>query len=189
MFFIRSLASVCFFLISSLAMHAVASDTEYAEIEWIQLMPADDLEALMNPPEFLSGIEDGASDDNLETLSELGKTNEAAKRFEEALTSTRVIEAFDQARIRIPGFIVPLASNEAQRVTAFFIVPYFGACLHLPPPPPNQIIYAEHQTGIELNSLQDAFWFEGTILIDNTENELGQSAYTMRLDKAYIYGG
>ncbi|WP_395338487.1 DUF3299 domain-containing protein [Ningiella sp. W23] len=165
------------------------AESAYTEIEWTQLMPADDLEALLNPPDFLADIEDGASNDNLDTLSALSETDETAKRFEQALNSSRVIEAFDQARIRLPGFIVPLESDEQQRVTEFFIVPYFGACLHLPPPPPNQIIYSENKDGIVLESLQEPFWFEGTLIIDSTDNALGSSAYTLRLDKSYPYEG
>ena len=42
-------------------------------------------------------------------------------------------------RIVLPGFIVPTAYNEEREVTEFFLVPFFGACIHVPPPPPNQI--------------------------------------------------
>ncbi len=163
------------------------ADAKYNEIEWTQLMPADDLAALLNPPDFLLDIEDGEDNDNIESLSTLSESNETAKRFEQALQSTRVIEAFDQARIRLPGFIVPLQSDEQQRVTHFFIVPYFGACLHMPPPPPNQIIYAEYQPGVQLNTLFDPYWFEGTLQIAHTVNGLGSSAYTLRLERYYSY--
>lgn len=159
------------------------ANTDYAEIEWIQLMPADDLQALLNPPEFLADIEDGGSQDSVESLDTFSTTDKTALRFEQALTSTRVIKAFDNTRIRLPGFVVPLESDEQQRVTQFFIVPYFGACLHMPPPPPNQIIYSESKAGIELSSLYDAFWFEGTLLIEHNEKVLGNSAYTLRLDR------
>lgn len=163
------------------------ANSDYVEIEWTQLMPADDLAALLNPPDFLNDIEDGAENDNLESLSAISENDETAKRFEQALNSARVIDAFDQARIRLPGFIVPLESNEDQRVTQFFIVPYFGACLHLPPPPPNQIIFSQSEKGIELESLYDPYWFEGTLVIDNTQNDIGSSAYTLRLDASYLY--
>jgi hypothetical protein len=126
-----------FFLLVAVSLSSgkiAIAGAQYIEIEWIQLMPADDLEALLNPPDFLTDIEDGGSDDNIESLGTLSESNETAKRFKEALKSTRVIKAFDQARIRLPGFIVPLVSDEQHRVTQFFIVPYFGACLHMPPP-------------------------------------------------------
>lgn len=167
----------------------LAHAKDFVEIEWIQLMPADDLAALLNPPEFISDIEDGASNDNKDALKEISKTDEAARRYKEALSSSRVVEAFDNKNVRVPGFIVPLESDEEQRVTQFFIVPYFGACLHMPPPPPNQIIFAESKEGIELESLYTPFWFEGTLEIDQTENALGTSAYSMRLDNINTYEG
>jgi hypothetical protein len=176
-----------FFALMFLVVNIAAASDDYYEIEWTELMPADDLQALLNPPEFLADIEDGSSNDRVEALGDLGESDEQTKRFEEALKSTRVIEAFDQQRIRIPGFIVPLESNEQQQVTQFFIVPYFGACLHLPPPPPNQIIYVEYSDGLEVTTLYDPYWFEGTLVIDHTQKELGDSAYTLRLDDAYIY--
>jgi hypothetical protein len=176
-----------FFALMFLVVNIAAASDDYNEIEWTELMPADDLQALLNPPEFLADIEDGSSNDSVEALGNLGESDDQVKRFEEALKSTRVIEAFDQRRIRIPGFIVPLESNEQQQVTQFFIVPYFGACLHLPPPPPNQIIYVEYSDGLELTTLYDPYWFEGTLVIDHTQKELGDSAYTLRLDDAYIF--
>ncbi len=171
----------------SMQLSYASAQSDYAEIEWVQLMPADDLEAIINPPEFLDTIQDGASNDNIDALTAMSESDASAKRFKQALKSSRVIEAFDQARIRLPGFIVPLSSGDSQRITEFFIVPYFGACLHLPPPPPNQVIYSESKDGIELDSLQEPFWFEGTLVIDHTINTTGSSAYTLRLDNAYIY--
>jgi hypothetical protein len=82
---------------------------------------------------------------------------------------------------------VPLESDEQQKVIEFFIVPYFGACLHMPPPPPNQIIYAKFKQGIELDNLYEPYWFEGTLLIQTEENELGTSAYEIKLDNIALY--
>ena len=98
---------------------------DYIDIEWTQLMPADDLAALMNPPEFIVDIEDGTAQDSVAALSELSKGNDTATRFKEALQSSRVIRAFNDQDIRLPGFIVPLESDENQRVTAFFYCAVF----------------------------------------------------------------
>lgn len=181
-------ASVLFItILLNVTFYVSANDKTFVNIEWIQLIPADDLAALMNPPESIAQIEDGAENDNIDALSALSQTDENALRFKQALKSSRVIEAFNDADIRLPGFIVPLESDENQRVTQFFIVPYFGACLHMPPPPPNQIIFATHPEGIKLDVLYDPFWFEGTLTIDNTENELGASAYSMQIHSVVPY--
>ena len=178
---IISLASLIF------TCESEAQNSSYEEVEWTQLMPKDDLDALLNPPEYLYDIEDGSEEDTLENLDAKPFENEKDKRYQQALSSARVIESYNNKSIRIPGFIVPLESEEGKRITEFFVVPYFGACLHLPPPPPNQIIYVNFEQGVELESLYDAFWFEGKLTINTVENELGTSAYQFKLDRVLPY--
>ncbi|MBQ4833607.1 DUF3299 domain-containing protein [Pseudoalteromonas sp. MMG010] len=176
------------FFISTVASPSViANEKDYKTIEWIQLLPKDDLDALLNPPEYLDDIADGSAQDTIENFDSSQFSNEHEKRYQQALNSMRVMTSFNNTKIRIPGFIVPLESVEGEDITEFFIVPYFGACLHLPPPPPNQIIYVEHKQGVELESLYDAFWFEGTLSIVTVENELGTSAYQLTLDSVSLY--
>ena len=86
-------------------------------------------------------------------------------------------------KIRIPGFIVPLDFDDTQVVTRFLLVPYFGACIHEPAPPPNQTIYAEFEPGYTLESLWDPFWIEGTLLTTRVEEDLATASYTLRADK------
>ncbi|GAC21058.1 hypothetical protein GARC_4116 [Paraglaciecola arctica BSs20135] len=160
---------------------------KYETLEWIALMPQDDLDALMDPPDFLLDIQDGSEQDSMETFGEISPDDLKTQRFQQALRSTQVIDTYDNMAIRLPGFIVPLQTNEAQLVTEFFIVPYFGACLHMPPPPPNQIIYAELEKGFALDNLYDAFWFEGVLSTEIIQNDLGASAYRMRLDNVIPY--
>ena len=45
--------------------------------------------------------------------------------------------ALDGVRARIPGYVVPLESSAAGHLE-FLLVPYFGACIHTPPPPPTR---------------------------------------------------
>ena len=164
-----------------------ASATDYEEIDWVALMPEDDLSALLNRPEFLNDIADGSAADSVDSFASKQLEDEQAQRYQQALVSTRVIEAFDGKAIRIPGFIVPLEQNDEQEATAFFVVPYFGACLHMPPPPPNQILYVEYKEGIAVENLYDPYWFEGTVKIDNHESALGTSAYSLVLDSFALY--
>lgn len=165
----------------------VRAQVKYIDIEWAELIPADDLAILLNPPDFIFELEDQAENDNMKTLKEASLIDAASKRYQQALESTRVVGTFDGKSIRVPGFVVPMQTDEKQRVTQFFIVPYFGACLHMPPPPPNQIIFVKSSVGIEVTSLYDAFWFEGVLSIDTTDSLLGKSAYSIRLNKAYPY--
>ncbi len=178
------------FILIGLAGFSVAEPLQqqkYQTLDWIALMPQDDLDALMNPPDFLLDIQDGSEQDSMESFGELSPDDLKSQRFQQALRSTQVVNTYDKKAIRLPGFIVPLQTNDAQLVTEFFIVPYFGACLHMPPPPPNQIIYAELDKGFALDNLYDAFWFEGVLSTEIKENELGASAYRMQLDNIMPY--
>ena len=166
-----------------------ASDILYKEIEWLDLIPKQDMQILTKPPQSVLAIEDGSDEDNLETLRALSQKDPEAKRFLDALNSTKTVEQFDQSHIGIAGFIVPLEQNEDLKAIKFLIVPYFGACLHLPPPPPNQIILGTSIKGIEVESLIDPLWFDGTLRIDYTPNSLGESAYSLKVDSAVLFEG
>lgn len=93
----------------------------------------------------------------------------------------------NDTEVRIPGFIVPLESDEGGLLNEFFLVPYFGACIHVPPPPPNQIVYVELDEAFNLESMWEPFWIEGTLKTENFTAAIGASAYTLRGTKVEKY--
>lgn len=163
------------------------TDVSYKEIDWVDLLPDDDLQALMNPPEWLLDIYDGSDEDDLDLLSSGldGSANEA--RFLQALKSSVVRPEMDQQQVRIPGYIVPLAFDDRRRTIEFFLVPYFGACLHLPPPPPNQIIYVNYEPGIAIDKLYEPYWVEGVLLTSEVSHAVGDSAYRITAARISLY--
>lgn len=183
-FSLRHCLMVLLFAITNLT---VAS--EYQQINWVDLLPEKDLIALENPPAYLSEIDDGSDDDLLvnKMISALEQSTVPDDAYQRALVSTDVVEAFNDKAIRLPGFIVPIEMNDKQEVTEFFLVPYFGACIHLPPPPPNQIIHVTSKTGILVEDIYNAYWLEGTIKTTFTENEVAQSAYSMTAESVEPY--
>lgn len=68
-----------------------------------------------------------------------------------------VVDTFDGKRVKIPGFVVPLEGTP-ELTTEFLLVPYFGACIHVPPPASNQIVYVTFEEGIPLDNIYDAIW-------------------------------
>ncbi|MBN7796080.1 DUF3299 domain-containing protein [Parahaliea mediterranea] len=150
-------------------------------------MPEDDLDALLNPPESLNNIADGSAEDQIASQMQLAIEQASDSRYQQALISTRVVSTFDGQAIRLPGFIVPLEFGEEQRVTKFFLVPYFGACIHMPPPPPNQIVYAEYDEGFQLQSVYEPFWLSGQLSTTTTENELATAAYAIAVERVEPY--
>ena len=89
----------------------------------------------------------------------------------------------DNKNVRIPGFIVPVDVVYRQVGTRCLCVPYFGACIHEPAPPPNQTIYAEFEPGYTLESLWDPFWIEGTLSTSTVIEDLATASYTLRAEK------
>ncbi|WKW13368.1 DUF3299 domain-containing protein [Pseudogemmatithrix spongiicola] len=89
------------------------------------------------------------------------------------------LKRLDGRRVRIPGFVVPL--DDAQDEGAeFLLVPYYGACVHTPPPPPNQMAFVTMQGGRPIKlALFDAVWMEGTLRIVNYDSPYGSVGFTI----------
>lgn len=153
----------------------------FMSAEWIDLMPKDDLDALLNPPSYIEDIVENSAQDQLSNSINNTAINGNDDRYQQALASTRVITTLNNAPIRIPAFIVPLEFDDEQRVTQFFMVPFFGACIHEPPPPPNQTIYVDYPQGFILESLTEPYWFSGILKTSLIENETAIAAYTMEV--------
>lgn len=156
--------------ISALLMLAAATaqGDDVREIEWIELMPQEDLELLQNMPE----IEHSG--------------NDPAELPQELLEGNTVSE-FENQRIKLPGFVVPLEYEEDQRVTEFFFVPYYGACIHVPPPPPNQIVHVTYEEGFYLDALYEPFYIKGTLKTDRISNEVAEASYVMDAEDVWLY--
>ncbi|MCB0347283.1 MAG: DUF3299 domain-containing protein [Bdellovibrionales bacterium] len=88
--------------------------------------------------------------------------------------------------MRLPGFIVPLSDNYAA-LKEFLIVPDPQACVHVPPPPPNLIVYANLVKAIPFDEISNPSWFEGILKIETTKNIYGAASYKMRVDKLERY--
>jgi hypothetical protein len=89
-----------------------------------------------------------------------------------------VVKELDGKTIKIPGFVVPLEGDE-NTVTEFLLVPYFGACVHVPPPPSNQLIYVKFEAGAPAEALYDPIWLVGKISTKEWKGDLAQVGYSM----------
>ncbi|MEM8767576.1 MAG: DUF3299 domain-containing protein [Pseudomonadota bacterium] len=89
-----------------------------------------------------------------------------------------VVAAMDGERVKLPGYLVPL-SLEGEKLKTFLMVPYFGACIHVPPPPPNQIVYVEMAEAVALEDPYGPHWVTGVMSTAGSETELAQAAYSL----------
>lgn len=96
-----------------------------------------------------------------------------------------VVKELDGKQIRLPGYTVPLEYSE--EITEFLLVPYFGACLHAPPPPPNQTLYVKSDKPIKLGDLAQAVWVYGTLRTQTQNSDLADTAYTLELSRIEEY--
>ena len=83
----------------------------------------------------------------------------------------QVVAALDGQLVRLPGYALPLELAEAG-VTEFLLVPYVGACIHTPPPPPNQMVLIGLEDAYRVKNLFDAVWVTGTIRIEHASRPL-----------------
>ncbi len=151
---------------------------EARELMWDELMPDDWVEG--NPLEAASPGQLAGLDDYSE---------ESVKLFEEFdrwRASAPVVEALDGQRVKIPGYVVPLEFEE-RSVSEFLLVPYFGACIHVPPPPKNQIVYVQSDDALEVEGLFQAVWVTGRLATEAKLNEVGDAGYTLTAEKVEPY--
>jgi hypothetical protein len=84
-------------------------------------------------------------------------------------------------RVRLKGYIVPL-DVRLTHLEAFLLVPFFGACLHAPPPPPNQTVFVRARKPVKIDSLYRPVESQGILRIARQSSEMGASAYELDLE-------
>ena len=146
----------------------VFADTRWRELDWLELMPKEDLALL-------------------ESLPQIEHEGAGAPALPDEIMAGRVVPEMDQVPARIAGFVVPLKTVGDQRIVEFFLVPYYGACIHVPPPPPNQIIHVTYEPGFEIEALYDPIWVEGMLTIERHENNLGTASYAIPAENVEPY--
>ncbi|MGR5065279.1 DUF3299 domain-containing protein [Photobacterium sp. DNB22_13_2] len=89
-----------------------------------------------------------------------------------------VREELNGSTVKIPGFVIPLEGDD-KTVTEFLLVPYFGACIHVPPPPPNQIVYVKFPKGAPIQQLWDVVYVVGTLKTQSVSHDLAEVGYLL----------
>ena len=146
---------------------------EPKELTWSEMIPAD------APPEAPDMTP-------LHDLSQMGSM-EAAPAAKQDLPNAPVVPALDGQLIRLPGYIVPLEVSEDGRTTDFLLVPYFGACIHVPPPPSNQIVHVTSKEGVKLDELYQPYWIIGALQVKASTSELADAGYQMDAQRIVVY--
>jgi len=143
------------------------------EIDWDALIPED-----WRPEILLGDVDiDDLSDDDPRAQQLLDKLKTL---WDEA----PLVAKLGGQRVKLPGFVVPL-EMDATTIDQFLLVPYFGACIHVPPPPANQIVHVVMREGSPFEGqLFDTVWVTGTLQIERLSSDLGDAGY--RMDDATV---
>ncbi len=123
-----------------------------------------------NAKDLVAAIVEGSAND---TMDQIGTFN--------------VVKSLDGATIRLPGYVVPFDFSAESSYREFLLVPYFGACLHTPPPPPNQILFVKADPAAKIDNIYDPVWVEGVLRTGEFNSELADSAYELALSKLELY--
>ena len=161
-----------------LALTSCLSVAQIPETDWLDLMPESDRIALENMPEI---DHQGAE---LEADFAAAGGLKQAQGLPEVMYSAKTVPALNGQTLRLGGYPVPLNTDAKGRVTEFFLVPYPGACIHVPPPPPNQIVLVRYPKGLEITDIYEPLWVTGGLKIEPVSNAMADAAYA--LDAAQV---
>lgn len=164
----RALQGLAAALCSGL-MPALLHAAQFQELSWEELIPPD-----WDP---MQSFED------MQSLAYLPDTAPQVQQL-----YTRMRKVWDEAptiailagrKVKLPGFVVPLEGGK-DGLKEFLLVPYFGACIHTPPPPANQIIHVRSAHPVKGFQTMSAVWVSGILGLERTDSEMGVSGYTLQ---------
>ena len=147
----------------------------YRVINWDALVPAD-----WDPFKEFKGLNMAALDDADPRAAQM------LKKMREVWDNAPVNTALVGQRVRIPGFVVPLEDTK-DGMKEFLLVPYFGACVHSPPPPANQILHIVPKVPAKGLRSMDTVWISGVLKNERTDSYMGTAGYRIEADAVAPY--
>jgi len=187
-------------LLAGLLLNLGTAAAESREISWDDLVPAeaefDDAftrldENTLYELTLVAGVRDrleaGREVDEktianyrerVEDLENEGVDVDGLMAMREQITEERIAKTYlvnenlNGKSIRIPGYLLPL-EFDGDKVTEFFLVPYVGACIHTPPPPPNQIVHVKTEDAYTTDGgLYTPVWVNGLMKTEQSQSSL-----------------
>ncbi|MFT3778395.1 MAG: DUF3299 domain-containing protein [Ottowia sp.] len=160
----------------SLGAASRAQPATYEDITWEALVPPD-----WDPMKSFRDLQ------KLAVLPDTDPRTQALyDRMRKIWDEAPTVPAVTGRPVRIPGFLVPLESG-AKGIREFLLVPYFGACIHTPPPPANQIIHVRANPPVKGFQTMSAVWVSGTLGLARGKSEWGASGYSMQAARVEKY--
>ncbi|MBL6942019.1 MAG: DUF3299 domain-containing protein [Rhodospirillales bacterium] len=124
--------------------------------------------------------------DGLDVEGLLKKLNEFFAEIDRR--NQAVVNNLDDQQVRIPGYALPLEYSETG-VQEFLLVPYIGACIHTPPPPPNQMVFVQLNQTFKADDLYMPVWVSGRLSIEKTNKQLEFVDGANEITAGYVLNG
>ncbi len=149
--------------------------SRYREIKWDELISPS-----WNPEAIIKSM-------NLDMMLDSDPRAIAAmERLRQEWDNAPGNPAIEGAEVKLAGFVVPL-EREGNALREFLLVPYFGACIHVPPPPANQTVYVVAKKPAKDTATMDAVWVSGKISQYRTRTRMGAIGYRLDADLVEPY--
>lgn len=162
-------------ILALLSLTPVQANETYREITWEALVPKG-----WDPAKEFKGLDFNKLQDGDP------KAIEALARMKALWDSAPTDPGLAGQKIRLPGFAIPL-EQKGDQVREFLLVPYFGACIHSPPPPSNQIVHAVARKPVKKMRSMDAVWVRGTISLERADTPWGSAGYRLAVEQVSPY--
>lgn len=170
-------------------VYPVAASQDVQTLAWEDLVPekGSGKPVLITPDQETMGLPDRKTfDGNDEDYAYLLESMETL-RYQQP-PGAFIKPELDGKRVRIPGYITPLSFNE-EKLTQFLLVPYHGACIHVPPPPGNQIVYVAKADGVVEDRLYQPVWITGILRAKSIGTAVADVGYSIEGAIATPYDG
>jgi hypothetical protein len=139
----------------------------YREVKWDELISPS-----WNPEAIIKSL-------NLNMMLDGDpRSNAALEKLRQEWDNAPGNPTLNGAEVKLAGFVVPL-EREGNALREFLLVPYFGACIHVPPPPANQIVHVVSPKPIPNAATMDAVWVSGKLALFPTSTAMGRSSYRL----------
>ena len=143
-------------------------------IGWEDLVPAGFVQPpdpfITMPKDVLAKLMDGSEESDREL-----------ERIEASMRHAPVEESLDGRHVTLPGYVVPLDFDGQTRLTEFLLVPYYGACIHTPPPPANQIVLAELDEPVVVADTYEPVELRGILRTESADTDVADAGYRMEV--------
>ena len=147
----------------------------FRSIKWSELLPADWNPASGTAAIDLAGLSDGDP-----------RATKALQKLREIWDRAPLRADINGTSVRIPGYVIPLERQD-DKMVEFLLVPYFGACIHTPPPPANQVIHGVTDKPLAGFRTMDAAWVSGEIEASRSTTGFGNAGYRMKVSRVEPY--